>query len=249
MQQLQGIILSRTSFKTYRAHLKTCLDEATELIPLGKPADPSRELVIWQYSFLLARLQHSHPNPDTHEITQHTIAIHNLRNLAQRNSDYEILELSYLLEIRHALQFNITSVNIENLLTLASDVSTKNPVRQNHMQLSLMRILLHILYLTKLGNGTAAIAKLREHHQVMDLQVANDSYQWQSDGKFDLVILNGQHKLHFEWFTQAQSFVFGYILSGVVNLSDHSNVKACNFLLEGNRVVDGTFSPRCHCHD
>lgn len=206
--------------------------------------DNSRETLIWQYSFLLIRLQQFLPNPDTHEITQYTMAIHHLRTLSQQNSDYELLELSYLLEIRHALQHKSVSVsvNIEHLLSLAAETSQQNPIRQNHLQLSLMRMLLHIIYLTQLGNGAAATAKLREHHQLMDSNFVES--QWSSTGKFDLIICNGQHKLHFQWFTQAESFVFGYLLSGVVNLPDYSGIKAWNFHLEGVRVVDST-SP-CH---
>ena len=96
-------------------------------------------------------------------------------------------------------------------------------------------MLLHILYLTKLGNGNAATAKLREHHQLMD---STNSDQWESNGKFDLLICNGEHRLHFQWFTQPQSFVFGYLMSGVINLPDYSSTKAWNFLVEGVRVVD-----------
>jgi Cohesin loading factor len=194
--------------------------------------------LIWQYSFLLIRLQHIVPNPDTHEITQYTNTVHNLRSLSQQNSDHELLELSYLLEIRHALQFNLSSINIQEFLSLATETSNTNPLRQNHMQLSLMRMLLHILYLMKLGNGAAATAKLREHHHLMDSTASSHLNQWRADGKFDLLICNGAYKLHFQWFSQAESFVFGYLLSGVVNLPDYSSMKAWNFHEEGVRVVD-----------
>ncbi len=199
------------------------------------PANYSREILIWQYSFLLLRLQHTLPNHDTHEITQYTNTIHNLRMLSQRNLDHELLELSYLLEIRHALQYNLSTVNIEQLLSLAEQTSLQNPLRQNHVQLSLMRMLFHILYLTKLGNGNAATAKLREHHQLMD---STNLEEWEDNGKFDLLIYNGEYKLHFQWFTQPESFVFGYLMSGVINLPDYSSTKAWNFLVEGVRVVD-----------
>jgi hypothetical protein len=199
------------------------------------PANSSREVLLWQYSFLLLRLQHTLPNPDTHETTQYSNTIHNLRTLSQQNSDHELLELSYLLEIHHALQHNLSNVNIEQLLTLAKETSLQNPVRQNHVQLSLMRMLLNILYLTKLGNGNDAIAKLREHHQLMD---STNSDQWESNGKFDLLICSGEHKLHFQWFTRPESFVFGYLMSGVINLPDYSSTKAWTFLAEGVRVVD-----------
>jgi Cohesin loading factor len=187
------------------------------------------------------RLQHSLPTPDTHEITQYSNTIHDLRTLAQRNSEHELLELSYLLEIRHALQFNISSVNIDNLLTSAADISATNPLRQNHLQLSLLRLLLHIMHLVKLGNGSAAAAKLREHHQFMDQRFANELELWQSDGKFDVLVCNGQRKIYVEWFTPVESVVFGYLLSGVANIPDSSGLKAWNFLLEGVRVVDSTF--------
>jgi hypothetical protein len=199
------------------------------------PANSSREILIWQYSFLLLRLQHTLPNPDTHEITQYTNTIHNLRTLSQRNSDNELLELSYLLEVRHALQHNLSAVNVEQLLVLAQETSLKNSIRENHVQLSLMRMLFHILYLTKLGNGSAATAKLREHHQLMD---STNLDQWEANGKFDLLICNGKYKLRFQWFTRPESFVFGYLMSGVINLPDYSSTKAWNFLLEGVRVVD-----------
>jgi len=155
--------------------------------------------------------------------------------LSQRNLDHELLELSYLLEIRHALQYNLSTVNIEQLLSLAEQTSLQNPLRQNHVQLSLMRMLFHILYLTKLGNGNAATAKLREHHQLMD---STNLEEWEDNGKFDLLIYNGEYKLHFQWFTQPESFVFGYLMSGVINLPDYSSTKAWNFLVEGVRVVD-----------
>jgi len=199
------------------------------------PANCSREILIWQYSFLLLRLQHTLLNPDTHEITQYTNTIHRLRALSQRNSDHELLELSYLLEIRHALQLNLSTVNIEQLLSLAEQTSLQNPLRQNHVQLSLMRMLFHILYLTKLGNGHAATAKLREHHQLMD---STNLEEWEVNGKFDVLICNGEYKLLFQWFTQPESFVFGYLMSGVINLPEYSSTKAWNFLVEGVRVVD-----------
>jgi hypothetical protein len=106
------------------------------------------------------------------------------------------------------------------------------------MQLSLMRMLLHILFLIQLGNGIGAAAKLREHHQLMDSNLIENL--WSSTGKFELSICNRTHKLHFQWFTQAESFVFGYLLSGIVNLPDYSGIKAWNFHVEGVRVVDST---------
>lgn len=96
-------------------------------------------------------------------------------------------------------------------------------------------MLFHILYLTKLGNGSAATAKLREHHQLMD---STNLDQWEANGKFDLLICNGDYKLRFQWFTRPESFVFGYLMSGVINLPDYSSTKAWNFLIEGVRVVD-----------
>lgn len=198
--------------------------------------------MIWQYSFLLLRLQQTPLFSDTHEITQYTNAIHHLRTLSQQNSDHELIELSYLLEIRHVLQYKLHSINIESLLSLAAETSTRNPIRQNHLQLSLMRMLLHILYLTQLGNGIAVAAKLREHHQLMDSNAVQNS--WSVTGGFDLIICNGERKLLFQWFTQAESFVFGYLLSGVVNLPDYSSMKAWNFHVEGVRVVDSMIHGR-----
>jgi len=196
-----------------------------------------------RYSILFALLEHACTNTDTHEITQYTNTLHLLRSLAQNNSDHELLEFSYLLEIRHALQNNLSNVNVEQLLSLASEAATQNPLRQSHSQLGLMKMLLHILYLMDLGNGTVASAKLREHHQYMDSYVAKDIDNWRGDGKFEVSVCGGQHKLYFQWFTQAESFVFGYLLSGVVNLPDHSSMKAWTFLNEGIRVVDSTFQP------
>jgi hypothetical protein len=101
-------------------------------------------------------------------------------------------------------------------------------------------MLLHILYLTKLGNGLAAMTKLHEHHQLMDSMFTNDENQWRSTGKFEILVSGGQHRLVFDWFTQGESFVFGYLLSGIVNLPDKGVPKGANFLSEGNRVVDST---------
>ena len=243
MQQLQATILSKTSLKASRSHLKTCLDEASEYpTPLISATliDNSREMLIWQYSFVLARLQHLLPQPDVHELTQHANTIQHLRSLAQRNSDNEIVELSYLLEISHSLKYNIPSVNIDSLLSLASELSSRNPLRQNHIQLSLMRMLLHVLHLTKLGHGHAALAKLKEHHQLMDSEIGSNMRVWDKEGKFDLLICNGEHKLWFEWFTQSEAFVFGYILSGAVYFPDCSADKTLNFFMEGIRVADST---------
>jgi hypothetical protein len=190
------------------------------------------------------RLQHSLPAADTHEITQYSNMIHDFRTLAQRNSEHELLEFSYLLEIRHALQFNISSVDIDNLFASATDMSSANPRRQNHLQLSLLRLLLQIMHLMKLGNGSAAATKLREHHQFMDQRFANELELWQSNGKFDILVCNGQRKIYVEWFTPVESIVFGYLLSGVVNIPDSSGLKAWNFLQEGIRVIDST-PPTC----
>jgi len=235
MQHLQASILARTSPKACRAHLKTCLDEATEYCPRSCCSNCSRGLLIWQYSFLLTRLQQPLLAEDTHEISQYTNLLHLLRNLAQQNGDHDLIELSYLLEIRHALQFHIPSVNIDDLLSLAEQISHTNPFRQKeHLQLSLMRILLHILHLTRLDKTAHAIAKLREHHQFMDTVIPEGNMQ----GTFELVVMQGTQKLRFQWFEQGESFVYGYLLSGIVNFSDSTNAKAWNFLVEGNRVVD-----------
>ena len=244
MQQLQATILAKTSTKACRAHLKTCLDEATEFpSPSTAATNSSRELLIWQYTFLLLRLNQIPSTADTHEITQYTNALHILRSLACQNLDFHLEEFSYLLEVRHALVHNLSNVNIEQLLALAQDSGAKS--RPEHMQLSLMRMLLHILHLTKIGNGLAAAAKLREHHQLMDSSVTNDASQWRSTGKFEILVGDGQHRLVFDWFTQAESFVFGYILSGIVNLPDNTVTKAGTFLSEGNRVLDSnSLSPR-----
>ena len=196
---------------------------------------------------MLTRLQHIHPQPDMHELTQHTKTIHNLRALAQKHLDYEIIELSYLLEISHSLKHNIPSPNVDSLLSLgidtllalAAELSSKNPLRQNHKQLSLMRMLLHVLHLMRLGDGHAALAKLKEHHQLMDSVIGSDVKIWDKEGKFDLLICNGESKLWFEWFTQSEAFVFGYILSGAVYFSDSSE-KTLNFFTEGIRVADST---------
>jgi hypothetical protein len=179
---------------------------------------------------------------DTHEITQYTTKIYSLRALAQQNFDNEILELSYLLEVRHALQFNIVSAKIDQLLSLAEEASSKNPIRQNHLQLCLLRVILHVFYLMKIGNGGAAVSKLRQHHELMDSQVAKDPAAWTPTGQFDLLICHGRHRLYFDWITQSESYVFGYILSGVVNLPDYIAVKARSFLKEGIRVVDSSSS-------
>ena len=239
MQQLQATILAKTSPKACRAHIKTCLDEATESLPHPTPTDHSRELLIWQYSFLLLRLHQIPPTPDTHEITQYTTHLHALRSLSHQNSDFQLEELSYLLEIRHTLVHNLPTTNIDQLLLQAAQTSAQ--MRQEHMQLSLMRMLLHILYLTRLGNGIAAATKLREHHQMMDSAFTNDKDHWRSTGKFEIFVCGGQHRLVFDWFTQVESFVFGYLLSGIVNLPDNGVQKAASFLSEGNRVVDGNF--------
>ena len=210
-------------------------------LPLPIVLINSREMLIWQYSFLLTRLQHIHSQPDVHEITQHINTIHSFRSLAQSNSDHELLELSYLLEISDALRFNISAINVNNLLSLASNMSSRNPLRQQHLQLSLMRMLLHVLYLTKVGQGHAALAKLKEHHQLMDSEVGSNMRIWDKEGKFNILVCNGERKLYFDWFTQSEAFVFGYILSGAVYFPDSSAEKSLNFFMEGVRVADCTF--------
>jgi len=105
-----------------------------------------------------------------------------------------------------------------------------------------MRMLFHILYLTKIGNGLAAATKLREHHQLMDSSLTNDRSQWRSTGKFEIMVCAGQHRLVLDWFSEAHSYVFGYILSGIVNLPNSSTPKAGTFLSEGLRVVDSIHS-------
>lgn len=159
-----------------------------------------------------------------------------------QNNDYELIELSYLLETSHAL-FNIPSINVEDVeefLTLAARASSQNPIRRNQLQLSLMRLHLHVLYLVKCGKVRLAISKLREFHQLMDTDGANEDL-WHPDGKFDLLACNGTQRLYFEWLTLSESYVFGYILSGMAYLPDASGPKSRNFLLEGNRVADSTF--------
>ena len=101
-----------------------------------------------------------------------------------------------------------------------------------------MRIILHIFYFLKIGNGTGAMAKLLEHHKLMDSKVVADLTQWQADGQFDVLVCNGQHRIYVNWITQSESFVFGCILSGVVHLPDYVSPKAFSFLREGIRVVD-----------
>lgn len=197
-------------------------------------------MILWQYAFLFARLQYSPPNPERHEIAHQSNTIQSIRTLALQNNDYELVELSYLLEISHAFQFNIPTINVEEFLSLAAHASSQNPIRQNQLQLSLMRILLHVLYLIKCGNVPAAISKLREHHQLMDNRGTNEDL-WHPEGKFELLACNGTQKLCFDWLTHAESFVFGYILSGMAYLPDASGPKSRKFFLEGNRVADSIY--------
>jgi hypothetical protein len=241
MQQLQATILSRSSFKATRAHINACLAEAQESVSRFALLIFSRELVIWQYSFLFARLQYSTSDPDTHEITHQSNTIHTIRALAQKNSDSELVELSYLLEITHAFQFNVSTINVEQFLVLAAQASSQNPFRENQLQLSLMRMLLHVLYLVKCGNVPTALAKLREYHQLMDTRGTNEDL-WHPEGRFDLLACNGTQRLYFEWLTHSESFVFGYILSGMAHLPDCSGPKSRKFFLEGARVADSILS-------
>jgi hypothetical protein len=102
-------------------------------------------------------------------------------------------------------------------------------------------MILHILYLAKLGNGNAATAKLREHHQLVDAimeAVESEKRNWDSQGTFELSCVNGTQKLYFQWFNLDEAFVFGYLMSGVVNLPDSAAAKAKSFLKEGIRVTD-----------
>jgi hypothetical protein len=107
------------------------------------------------------------------------------------------------------------------------------------VQLTLIRIILHILHLTKVGNTTGAAAKLREHHQLMDTAASTEPNTWGKGGVFQLTLHTGA-TLQFEWFSQSEAFVFGYLLSGVVNLHDSSTTKGRAFLAEGVRVIDST---------
>jgi|SRR5579862_639029 len=198
--------------------------------------DNSRERLIWEYSFLLTRLNHSIPNPDTHETTQHLNTIYHLRSLATQNTDFELVELSCLLEIHYALVHNLTNVDIDSLLSLAIDASTRNPLREQNIYLSLLRMLLHVLHLVRLGKSVAALGKLREHHQLMDFVISKESFS--HDGRFDLLIGHGQ-KLTFYWLGQSEGFVVGYLLSGMVNLPDSTSYKGISFLNEGVKVLDG----------
>lgn len=75
----------------------------------------------------------------------------------------------------------------------------------------------------------------------MDSEVGGDMRIWDKEGKFDLLVCNGERKLYFDWFTQSEAFVFGYILSGAVYFPDSSAEKPLNFFMEGVRVADCTF--------
>jgi hypothetical protein len=229
MQLLQAEILGQKGAKAARGHLKTCADEARE-----------RGVGDWEYAFLLVRSEGMSANPDVHEISQHTALIHTLRTMAQRDAEWEVYELSFLLEIRQALLFPLPNVDIEALFMEVETVSQR-PERRGLVHLTLMRMLLHVLYFTSLGKGTAATAKLREYHQFMDTQ--NVKLDWNDDGKFELTILGGRERLQFQWFSRPESCLFGYLLSGIVYSPDFSTPKAWNFCMEGIRVADSTALP------
>jgi Cohesin loading factor len=113
-------------------------------------------------------------------------------------------------------------------------------VRKGSPQLAMMRMILHVLYLTKLGNGNAATARLREQHQLVDSILDSDTQRalWDAQGSFLLNCSNGTQRLHFQWFNLDEACIFGYLMSGVVNLPDSASIKANSFLKEGMRVTD-----------
>jgi Cohesin loading factor len=61
------------------------------------------------------------------------------------------------------------------------------------------------------------------------------------NGRFHLTTTAGP--LSMEWFTQSEMYVFGYLISGAVNLAESGTGKTGNFLNEGIVVVDRT--PLC----
>jgi len=224
MQHLQAEILTKTSGKAARTHLKNCADEARD-----------RGAADWEYAFSLLRCEGlSSLNPDGHEISQHTGLIHTLRTMAQRDAEWELYEFSFLLEIPHALLFSPLNVNIDVLL-VETERLAQRPERRDIGHLTLMRLVFHVLHLIRLGDGAAAITKLREYHQFMDTR---DQLDWKDDGKFELKISGGTETLQFQWFSKSESFLFGYLLSGIVYSPDYSSGKAWSFYMEGIRVAD-----------
>jgi hypothetical protein len=97
----------------------------------------------------------------------------------------------------------------------------------------------HILYLNRRGRGLTVAAKLREHHEFMDSKLVTDGNVWSPTGRFEILVCQGQHRLQFNWFSRCESFVFGYILSGIMNLADITSTKAQNFLYEGRQLIAG----------
>jgi hypothetical protein len=238
MLQLQALVLAKTSLKASRAHLKICLDEVREYAKISIVTENRREILIWEYSFLLTQLRNVHPDPDNHEITQHINTMRELRRLAYRHTDFELVEYTCLLEA-HYVQQNNLDLDIEPLLTEAVELSTTKAARQN-LQLSIIRLSIHVLWLIYSGKQSAAVKKLNDVYTLMDAQSTKESEQWNLDGTFDIVVCDGQHRLHIDWFSHWEAYAFGYLISGYVNLPEGTTSKAFNFLSEGGRVASST---------
>jgi len=70
----------------------------------------------------------------------------------------------------------------------------------------------------------------------MDFVVSKENIS--HDGRFELLVGRGS-KLWFSWLGQSESFVVGYILSGMVYIPDSTVFKGLSFLNEGVKVLDG----------
>jgi hypothetical protein len=118
---------------------------------------------------------------------------------------------------------------------MSSNASTSNPLRSQNTPLSVLRMLFEILHLIQTGRNDTALTKLREFHQFMDFVVSKENLS--SDGRFELLTRHGP--LSFSWVGQSESFVIGYLLSGMVYIPDSTVSKGISFLNEGLKVLDG----------
>ncbi|KAK9727781.1 mau2 chromatid cohesion factor [Basidiobolus ranarum] len=248
MIDLQCQILERTrNFKIAQNVLKNSIVEAGEL-----------NLPVWIYHFLLLRAKLYYMD---HDFGRCLSSLSEALQFAERRQELDMKACILLTKCQYALsfqQYHIVSEGLSQVSILFPQPRESNmigqgrPIVQNR-NLQLCHYMILIIYSTHTGNIKTAMQYTTEMYSLLETPSMTELQDIQGFIKIPIrssTVVNNYTQGHYEtfsvmtagWLTKNQLYSLAYLISGMCNKSDNTNLKAKTFLTEGLKNVELQFS-------
>ncbi|ORX92255.1 hypothetical protein K493DRAFT_338900 [Basidiobolus meristosporus CBS 931.73] len=238
MIDLQCQILERTrNFKIAQNVLKNSIIEAGEL-----------NLPVWIYHFLLLRAKLYYID---HDFGRCLSTLSEALQFAERRQEPDMK------------QYHIVNEGLSQVSGLfpqpgeSSMMSQGRPIVQNR-NLHLCYYMILIIYTTHTGNIKTAMQYTTEMYSLLETPSMTELQDIQGFIKIPIrssTLVNNYSQGHYEtfsvmtagWLTKNQLYSLAYLISGMCNKSDNTNLKAKTFLTEGLKNIDLQFNTFIGC--